>query len=78
MMLDAVPVEDGHRSVVSVDRTGDGNRPFGQENALTLVRADIKMVGDMIELAARHFEDWPSGDTALRIGIPAFSNGGMR
>ena len=56
VMLDAVAVEHRGAPVVHVDRAGDDDRALGQQQPVALVLGDGEVVGDDVELLARHLE----------------------
>ena len=57
VVLDPIAFEDRDRSIVAVDRAGDGDRPFRQQQAVAFVHRDREMIGDHPELVHRHLEN---------------------
>ena len=57
VVLDAVADEDPLAAVVHVDRAGDDDGALRIEEPVPVVLRNAQMIGDDMELLARHFED---------------------
>src|SRR5260370_38226771 len=57
MMLHPIALEHRDRAVVTVDRAGDGDRPFRQQQAATLVHGEPQMIGETPEWVPRTVDD---------------------
>src|SRR5450759_5989371 len=73
VVLHAVTLEHRNRDVVAVDRAGDGERPFRQQQAVALVHGDRQMIGDHTELVYRHLEHRTGIDG--HRSLPSFPSG---
>ena len=56
VMLHPIALEHRDGAVIAMDRAGDGDRPFRQQQAVALVHRDRQMIGDHAELVHRHVE----------------------
>ena len=72
-MLDAETLVNGGAPVIHVDRHRDDDRPLGQQQPVALVERNVEVVGDDVELVARHGED-RSGIERHR-GVPPWRSG---
>ena len=54
VMLDTKPLVHGHRAVVAMDGAGNGNGALGREDALALIRRNLQMIRDIVELLPGH------------------------
>ena len=57
VMLHPIALEHRDRTVVAMDRTGNGDRAFRQQQAVALVHRDRQMIGDHLELIHCHVEN---------------------
>ena len=67
VMLHSIAFEHRDGAVVAMNRTGDGDRPFRQQQAIALVHRDRQMIGDHAELVHRHVEHWTGIDRHCRL-----------
>ena len=66
-MLNPEALVDRGAAVIPMDRHRDDDRPFGQQQPVALVRRDVEMVGDDMELIARHGEDRSGKERHRRV-----------
>src|SRR4051812_21617151 len=57
-MLDAVALESLGAAVIHVHRKGDGHGALREHQAIAIVLLDLKVIGDDLELVARHLENF--------------------
>ena len=57
MMLYAIALENTYGAVVHAHRTRDGDCPLGKKQPVALIVGDADIVGDRVELRARHVEN---------------------
>ena len=69
MMLHAITLKHRRAAVVHVDRAGDRDRALGHQQPVALVHRNVQVIGDDVELLARHFEHG-AGEQAH--GVPPF------
>ena len=74
-MLNAEALVDGGSPVVHVDRHRDDDRALGQQQPVPLVEREVEVVGDNVELVARHGENRSGIErhrgVPCRLGDPA-------
>ena len=59
MALHTISGEHRGAPVVHVDGAGDGDRALRQQQTVALVLGNLEMIGDDVELLARHVEHGP-------------------
>ena len=58
VMLDAITLESLGAAVVHVHRQGDGHGALRKHEPIAIVRIDLQVIGDDLELVAGHLEDF--------------------
>jgi hypothetical protein len=57
MMLNSIAFEDGHATVIAMDRARHGHRSLRVKQTVSFVVTEFEKVRDTVELATRHVED---------------------
>src|SRR5205085_4537939 len=58
VMLNAISLESLGAAVIHVDRQRDGHGTLREHQAIAIVRIDLEVIGDDLELVARHLENF--------------------